>query len=327
MIQPDNAHLFLDLYSTYNGLLSEFIGRISGRLMDGINLKYINIAIQTTVILTALGLMLGKVQGSMQSLFFSILYYGVVVLLATNSNGFGTKIAGMTFALPDGLISVIQGGNGNAETSLGLIDQIFANLFNFYETMTAVAKAKASIGGFPDITISLLAICLLGFSILICGICAGILAAGKMGLAVMLAVAPVFILCLAFPYTAKFFGSWLGVVISFILMPVFGAVLAELFHGALSATTSIIKPGWADNVVFNMIPVFILIGTTLFMFKQLGTFIRDLVGGSAWDAPAVGSAIYDYANRKAGRPISNTIKEKTVSVTKSAYSRAARLTK
>lgn len=311
MIQPDNAHLFLDLYTTYNGLLGEFITRVSGRLMKGVNLKYIHMAGQITVTLAFLGVMFGRMQASLHQTTYFVMYYWIVILLASNSNGFGTKIADAVFDLPDGLISVIQGGNGDSKTSLGLIDQIFANLFNFYETMTAVAKANSGVGGIPDLTISLLAIILLGCSILICGICAGVLVTGKMGLAVMLAIAPIFILCLTIPYTSKYFGNWLGLVVSFVLMPVFGALLAELFHGALSATTSIIKPGWADNVVYSMIPIFVLIGTTLFMFKSMGTFLRDLVGGSAWDSPSVGSGIYNFVARKAGRPMADKIKETT----------------
>jgi type IV secretion system protein VirB6 len=220
----------------------------------------------------------------------------------------------------------VQGGGGNAETALGMIDTIFTALFNFHEQMNSVAYSHKSMIGTPDIKIIILSLVLYAISVFICSICAGVLLIGKMGVSIMLALAPLFVFCLITPWTTKYFDGWVTAVASFILFSVFGAVFTQLLYLGLSATSELVKTGWQDNVTFGITPIFVFLGVSLYMLKNIGDMVRSIVGGSGWQTPPIGGAIYDYANRKAGRPASNTIREKATTVTKAAYSRAARLT-
>jgi type IV secretory pathway VirB6-like protein len=303
MIKPDDAYVFLDMYNLYNNLLADFIIKISDRLVKGVNLKYVHIIGQITVTLAFLGVLVGRFKPSLNGIAYHVIYFGVVILLASNSNGFGSKIADMLFKLPDDLISVVYGGSGDSKTSVGLVDKMFAALFGFYEKMDEVAWTKASVLNVPDLGILALAIILLGASVFLCSICAGILLIGKMGLAICLAIAPLFILCLMSPLLTKYFNGWVTAIASFVILPVMGSVFCELFYQALYAIAGSLKDGWVDNVVYSMIPTFVFLGITLYMLKNLTTLVRDIVGGSAYSTPNIGGAIYNSVNKHAARPI------------------------
>lgn len=296
MIQSDGVHIFLDLYSSYNQMLGWFIDRVSNSVLENINMQYVKTALRVTLILSFLAVLFGKAKPSIEEASYKFFYYGVVVFLATNSTGYGDEIADMTFDLPDQLISVIQGGDGSIENSLGLIDDSFTAYFNFYEKM--IQAANASTGLLQGIGIMIVAYAVLICGLLVCVAAAGFLLVSKMNLALLLALAPLFIFALLTPMTAKYFGTWLALVISFVLWPVFGAALVELFHTVMHGTVLILNDGWADHPVYSMVPIIVFTMITLFCFKSIGLYVRDLVGGSAYEGGQAVSTVYQFASRQ-----------------------------
>lgn len=211
-----------------------------------------------------------------------------IVTFATNSALYANDIANFLYNWPPAMAGVINGGA--ATTTTQLIDQIAASGLDLAVQAWQTASL-ANIGGY------VIAFILFAVTLLITAITAFIIIGAKFGLALLLAIGPVFILMLLFEATKDFFHKWLSAVvtsgIAITLVSMAAALFFKYFAAVFDAASAdaannggvVTLTGIAPAVVFGLISAFFI--------KDIPHFAQGLGGGvSGASASGVGWA-YD----------------------------------
>lgn len=110
---------------------------------------------------------------------------------------------------------------------------------------------------------------------------ASVIIVAKFSLAIVFALGPIFIFCLMFPMTARFFDSWFAQALNYILVIV---VMAVVMTFAMSAYDTIIAAqdfsgSGDDNPMFAAMQIGILTGVMAWISFQAGSIASGLAGG------------------------------------------------
>lgn len=221
---------------------AEMTGEAFGRLFapGGALGPALSILLALFIALFAIGLFLGRTNLSVRSLVPRMITLGLVLTFATSWIAYQAVVWNLAVATPDYLASTLTGDAGSATTTFAnKIDIVFA----------AIEEAtKAQGGQSPDISaFSPEGMLWLGAMLLLLGT-VGVLVTARIGLAVLVALGPIFVVMALFNGTRGLFTGWLKGVVMLALTPLFavlgGSVMLELAVPVLSSLTQM--PGQID---------------------------------------------------------------------------------
>lgn len=203
----------------------------------------------------------------------------ITVILAASLNMlyYNGWIVNFLYNTPDALASVITGTS--AATSTSFLDTFMGQMFDMSDSYKSLANSRI---GFPDFTLLVMswAIALSGLLLTLFGAFLTMLA--KVGLAITLALGPIFIFTTLFESTKRFFDVWLGQVINFILLIVFvgaGLHLINTIIGTWITTNSGAISG-SPNFIDALQPIaYSIIGFLTLM--QVPSIASALGGGAS----------------------------------------------
>lgn len=189
----------------------------------------------------AIALLLGRSNLSVRSLVPRMLTLGLVVTFATSWVAYQAVVWNLAIGAPDYLASILTGTTGSATTTFAdKIDIVFL----------AVQQASVSGGGTQGADISAfspLGILWLGAILLLLGT-VGVLVTARIGLALLVALGPIFVVMALFNGTRGLFVGWLKGVVMLGLTPLFavlgGGVMLELAVPIISSLSQV--PGQVD---------------------------------------------------------------------------------
>jgi len=101
----------------------------------------------------------------------------------------------------------------------------------------------------------------------------------KIMLTVMLGIGPFFIAMLMFPVTAKWFDSWFGQVMTYILQIALVTTVLGLGLRFFSALTAKVLAVTTDHPIATMLEILIVTGVTLFLLQRAFEAASALAGG------------------------------------------------
>lgn len=203
----------------------------------------------------------------------------IVVILTASLNMlyYNGWIVNFFYNTPDALASVVTGIPAASSTSF--LDAFMGQMFDMSDSYKSLANASI---GFPDLTLLVMswAIALSGLALTLFGAFLTMLA--KVGLAIILALGPIFILTTIFESTKRYFDAWLGYVINFILLIVLvgaGLHLINTIIGTWITTNAGVIAG-SPNFIDALQPIaYSIIG--LLTLMQVPSMASSLGGGAA----------------------------------------------
>lgn len=190
------------------------------------------------VILWGWSMMRGMIQEPVMDGVWRIVKIFTIFSLATNSALYASYISNFLFQWPTELASTLQGGA--VTDSAQMLDQMLdkGNLLG------GQAWEKASLANIGAYFLSITVYLTTWISAAITGL---VIITAKYGLAITLAIGPLFILGLMFESTRRWFDAWLGTVITEGLAIVMSVMAATLIFKLMSATYDATQSDAAAN--------------------------------------------------------------------------------
>ena len=222
---------------------SEMTGEAFGRLFapGGALGPVLTILLALFIALFAIGLMLGRTNLSVRSLVPRMITLGLVLTFATSWIAYQAVVWNLAIGAPDYLASTLTGDAGSATTTFAnKIDVVFTAIEEATRT-----QAGEQGGQSPDVSaFSPEGMLWLGAMLLLLGT-VGVLVTARIGLAVLVALGPIFVVMALFVGTRGLFTGWLKGVVMLALTPLFavlgGSVMLELAVPVLSSLA--LSPG------------------------------------------------------------------------------------
>jgi len=209
----------------------------------------------------------------------------IISFFALTVDGYTNHVIGALNGLETGLSDAMNTGGGTSQNIYQVLDQSLGKGFE----LVAKCFQKADEAGW-SIGAALGWICAgivmaIGTVLVSMGGGATVIVA-KFALAIVFALGPLFIMALMFPATAKFFDSWFGQVMNYILTIV---IMAIIMTFAMKAFDAFLAKTDLDqqNPMLAALQIGVLTGVLLYIIKQAGGIASALGGGMSLAAVGI----------------------------------------
>ena len=221
------------------------------------------------IITIGLGLMFGEIQQPAKPLLLAVGTIAIVTVFATNVGVYNLYFKNLLIGLPDDLISLAGGTDvGTQLDDFGT--SILEGITKMWRSSSGiVAGLKAAVASLLMFVIWLI----MSVAALV------MLLLAKVGLAVLVAVGPIFIGLAIHPVTREYFTKWLSYCTNFAFLALLvGGVLnlvSEIASGYFNAFA--VENGKVDFVI--MAAPALIMGSVIGLFSQLPSIASSLGGG------------------------------------------------
>lgn len=239
-------------------------------------------------------------------------FIGFMVVLHVMGSGYLSWVARPLFDLPSELTTAMSRSASNAPDLLGQVNEKVVDLVSAMFTAGSNLVKELAIG--PAIALFLMGVLVIVAVYLMLAIALFSIIFSKLGLSMVLAVGPFFLLALVLPQTRSYFFSWLNTSLYFVFYHVFSALFIFMFVGVADSYVSALNGalggasssgitemvanllgvrGGAMNVAAITIPLLLIAMTMFFMFLQIPVMCSSLTSGSGGSVGAgLSSAVH-----------------------------------
>lgn len=216
--------LFQYLGETITNATAAFVEPAASSLMYGLQMLAVT-GVTLYMVLMGYAISTGSVEAPFASFMKQCVKIIIVAAFALSADGYNNHVVAALNGLETGLSDLL---NANSASPSASIYQTLDTMLNEGFELSALCLQRASDAGWDfGATLSwwgaALLICL---GTLVFALIGGVnIIIAKFSLAIMFALGPLFILCLMFPITAKFFDGWFGQVLNYIFSVVILALI------------------------------------------------------------------------------------------------------
>lgn len=262
------AGIFTSVDTAVNTYIGGALGGVLGAVMP--------VALQCFtlyVILWGFAMYRGMIQEPILDMGFRMMRMGIILSLATNLSYYGDFVRDTLLELPDYLIDLMGGGTTTGGAKVAL-DEILSDSL---DVMSAFWE-KGSLLSDPGPLFA--AIIVLVGSLVSIGYAAFLIILSKVALGVLVAMGPIFICCLIFEGTKKFFEAWLGQAINFVLISGLTVAVVRLLFGTYqSAANGALGAAASDDFGMMSIISMLLLSVICFLVLMQVMSIASALGG------------------------------------------------
>lgn len=226
-------------------------------------------------------------------------FVGFMVVLYVMGNGYLSWVAAPLFDLPSELTRALSATSGSAPDLLGQVNDKVVDLVS--AMFTAGTKLIKELAFGPAIALFLMGVLVIVAVYLLLAAALFSIIFSKLGLSMVLAVGPFFVLALVLPQTRNYFYSWLNTALYFVFYHVFSALFIFMFIGIVHSYVGKLNTtlggvgsggvlamvarllgasGEGLNVAAICIPILLISLAMFFMFLQIPTMCASLTNGS-----------------------------------------------
>jgi type IV secretion system protein VirB6 len=226
-------------------------------------------------------------------------FIGFMVVLYIMGNGYLSWVARPIFELPSELTTAMSRTSANSPDLLGQVNEKMTNLVAALFTAGTKLLSDLAIG--PAVAMFLMGAMTAAAAYLMLAWALFCIVYAKLGLSMILALGPFFILALVLPQTRSYFYTWLNTALYFVFVHVLTALFIFMFIGIVNSyvnklnselgasgssgvvgmVSNLIGVGGAGlNVVALCLPLILLSLTMFFLFLQIPFIASSLTGGS-----------------------------------------------
>lgn len=255
--------------------LTNFVSTSAGNLAAYVN-GPLRVAVMLYVILYGFAVMRGAIAEPILDFAWRAMRIVVVVLLATNSSAFQQYVTGLFFdSLPKEIGNAIAGSGLNVNSGAPF-DQLLSKGID-------VANKIYDQAGLTNIAPALIAAILLVFVAIGSFLQFAVLLYAKIGLAIVIALGPVFIALALFDATRPFAESWLRQLANFLILLVLVIALVGLMLSAVSGFIDKFSNNATTlgEALVGAVAISTLLGLSGHIALQLPSIAGGLAGGGA----------------------------------------------
>ncbi|WP_038214259.1 type IV secretion system protein [Xenophilus azovorans] len=227
-------------------------------------------------------------------------FIGFMVVLHIMGHGYLSWVAKPIFELPSELTTAMSRTSSSSPDLLGQVNEKMVNLVSAMFTAGTKLLSDLAIG--PAVAMFLVGAMTAAAAYLMLGWALFCIIYAKVGLSMVLAVGPFFILALVLPQTRSYFYTWLNTALYFVFFHVLSALFIFMFigiansyvnklnsqlgassggGGVMSMVANLIGVGGAGlNVVALCLPLILISLTMFFLFLQIPVIASSLTAGS-----------------------------------------------
>ena len=227
-------------------------------------------------------------------------FVGFMLVLYIMGNGYLSWVARPILNLPSELTTAMSNSASSSPDLLGQVNEKIVDLVSAMFTAGTRLVKDLAIG--PAIALFVMGALVIVAAYLMLAIALFAIIFSKLGLSLVLAVGPFFVLALILPQTRNYFYSWLNTSLYFVFYHVFTAIFIFMFIGivnsyvgklntqlgstrsggeiAVMVSNLIGVGGTGLNVAAICIPIVLISIAMFFMFLQIPTMCASLTGGS-----------------------------------------------
>ncbi|BDU18565.1 type IV secretion system protein [Dyella sp. GSA-30] len=232
------------------------------------------------VLLWGAGIATGRVNEPLRDGIYRILRICFVVALGLTVGNYQTDIADFFLKVPTEIAAQVVSQGGGGSSLPDIIDNAVNRGFDIGNDVWHYADRKFGLFHLSYVAYYILAIIIFICVAIIAGIATAILFVAYIGLSVVLAVGPLFIVMAIFQPTYKFFDGWLSQIISFSVLFILVSTTISLCFTFMEKYLEGIENGNALDALIGMVKV---IGATAAIIAALfesKTIASALVGGA-----------------------------------------------
>ncbi|RYH53897.1 MAG: hypothetical protein EON54_13325 [Alcaligenaceae bacterium] len=160
-------------------------------------------------------------------------FVGFMVVLYIMGNGYLSWVARPIFNLPSELTTALSASASSAPDLLGQVNEKIVDLVSAMFTAGTNLVKDMAIG--PAIALFLMGVLVIVATYLLLAAAMFSIIFSKLGLSMVLAVGPFFVLALVLPQTRNYFYSWLNTALYFVFYHVFTGLFIFLFIGIVNS--------------------------------------------------------------------------------------------
>lgn len=216
--------IFQFIGETVTNATSAFIEPVASNLINGLQLVAIT-GITLYIVMMGYAITTGSVEAPLPAFLKQCMKIIIVAAFALSADRYKNQVVAAFNGLETGLTSLL---NANSASPASSVYQSLDTMVSKSFDLSALCLQRASDAGF-DIGAALGwfgSAILMSFGTLVFALIGGVnIIIAKFSLAIMFALGPLFILCLMFPVTAKFFDNWISQVLNYIFAIVILALI------------------------------------------------------------------------------------------------------
>jgi type IV secretion system protein VirB6 len=216
----------------------------------------------------------GEAHDSFHSILWQWFKVSMISAVALGGGEYQAVVIDSINAIPGILTAVF-----NNATSVGaLIDSIADPLI----ALVKMLQRKATMGTIPDLTLVLASLTVALSELIIVIIAAGTYLIAKVALGLVLAVGPIFVMCLMWPVTRSRFEGWFGQAINFAFLQGLLATAIGMFYTVVEQfSTNVVASANTNDV---MVDALALLGVStvigILVWKGIPMISAGITGGS-----------------------------------------------
>lgn len=251
------------------------------------------------IIMMGWAVMRGEAADPLHTLLWKWFKISLVAGIALSAGEYQGTVVEAISAIP----GILTQAFGNANTVGAMVD-------NAADPLIALASqlmGEATTYGIPNVSLlasAALVACAEAFMFVV-GL--GIYIVAKVTLALLLAVGPIFILCLMWPAAQSKFEGWLGATLGFaFLQGMVGAAIGMLYNIVTKVALKVNTTAGVANILDDTLGLFVIVITLCVVILSLPTIASQITGGSTVQGlgQMAGRAIGNWLNRSSndGKP-------------------------
>ena len=283
-----DPYVFQFIGNTVENAMNAFVQPAATSLMFALQMLVLT-GVTLYITLTGYAISTGAVQSPFWTFVKQCVKIILIAFFALTVEGYINGVMGAIGGLETGLAKAINGQAGNATTIYQVLDQSLGRGFELVAQCFEMAdKAGWSIGSALAWVIAGIVVAL--GTVLVSLLGGAVIIVAKFSLAIMFALGPLFIVCLMFPATARFFDLWFSQVMNYVLTIV---IIATIMSFAMKAFDAFIAEAqfstYSDqNPMFSALQIGTLSGILCWIICKRITWLRAWLGGSPWRPWAFG---------------------------------------
>ncbi|MEJ2790999.1 MULTISPECIES: type IV secretion system protein [unclassified Pseudoxanthomonas] len=271
--------LFRFVGETIDGAVNSFVIPAVGNLTN--SLGPLAVAGVTLYLLIMSYMMMGGYLTSpVSAVLKQLVKFAIIATFALNSGNYMEWVVGALEGLQAGLASAVQPGTSNSSTIYEALDRSLDRSFTLVgECLSNADEAGMHIGSALGWLFSGLSI---GIGALLFALIGGaIVMTAKLALGIMFGVGPLFIMCLMWPATARFFDAWFSQVLNYTLTIVFASVVMTFANAAFDhfIAAADVSANGINSPAFAALQILGLTGILSYLLLQVGGMASGLAGG------------------------------------------------
>lgn len=265
------------LFDKIDDTTRTFVTEISTRAIAAIT-PVVIICLTISFVLYGLAIAQGKVEMPFADFAMRSVRIAAIVALGLGVGLYQGDIAEGIRTTPDQLASALLNDPTAVDTGTGdIIDTALGKGFK----AAGEAFDKASFFGEDGITYALLGVIIILATGIFGAIGAAFLIIAKLALALLAGLGPIFIACMLFPATSKFFESWVGQIVNYgLLIVMFSSIFGLLINIYGNYMEQMAFDGEV-NIYYTVGGAVVLSVALIFVLMQLPSIASGLAGGAS----------------------------------------------